>query len=101
MESYKFLKPVTFDDKEYMEIQFDLDGLTGEDMLAAERRFNLSHRENQGAPLKELSKEYQIHVMAIASQMPVEFFNKISAKDFSRITIKVQNFLLNGESAET
>lgn len=93
METYKLRTPKLFDDVERKEIQLDLEGLTGEDIISAERQF-LASGNNDANPLKEFAKEYQILLAARAAKLPVEFFHSLSAKDFTAITIKVQNFLL-------
>jgi hypothetical protein len=98
-ETVKLYKEVDWDGVTVNEVVLDLDNLTGAHMIAAERQFNL-YGGNEGHPLKELSKEYQILVAAQAAKKPVELLHKLSAKDFSRVTIKVQNFLLEGDSEE-
>jgi hypothetical protein len=44
--------------------------------------------------LPEASKSYQMYVAARAAKVPVELIKKLSIKDASAITIKVQSFLL-------
>lgn len=94
---FTLLKPITFQGKEIKEISLDLAALTGMDMIAAEREFIRSMPDNERVALKELSKEYQTLVAARASNMPVEFFDQLGLKDFSRVTIGVQRFLLESE----
>lgn len=97
-KTFTLLKPITFQGKEVKEIELDLAALTGMDMIAAEREFIRSAPDNERVSLKELSKEYQTLMAARASKMPVEFFDQLGLKDFSRVTIKVQRFLLELES---
>lgn len=94
MEQITLIKPIVFQGEEVKEIEFDLDGLTGEDMIYVDRVFLSTSDINQGITIKETSKEYQILVAARAARQPAELFYKLKAKDFSRVTLRVQNFLL-------
>lgn len=96
---YRLIKPIQFDGETIEEINLELDSLKGNDLLLVERQFLAMGDQNQAMMLKELSKEYQVVVAARAAKLPVEFFQEISAKDFSRITMQVQNFFVDGESA--
>ena len=96
---FVFSRPVEFEGTEYKQIDFDLESLTGNDMLAVERQF-LASGVNQSVMVKEFNKEYQALVAARAAKLPFEFFQSIGARDFSRVTIAVQNFFLEAESAE-
>lgn len=98
MEQFTLIKPIVFQGEEVKEIEFDLDSLTGEDMIYVDRVFLSSSDVNQGITIKETSKEYQILVAARAARQPAELFYKLSPKDFTRITFRVQNFLLVEES---
>lgn len=92
---YTFAKPFTFEGKEYKEISLDLDALTGADMLLAERQFNAIEGNNQTfVPVKELSKEFQSIIAAMAAKLPFEFMKALPANDFAKVTTQVQNFLL-------
>lgn len=95
-----FAKPYTFEGKEYKEIELDLDSLTGNDYLLAERQFG-EHFNNKVTPLPELSKEYQMIIAARASNQPLEFYMQMPIKEVSKITIKIQNFLLSEDSETT
>lgn len=96
---FKLSKPVEFEGKTYDEIPLDLESLNGNDMLNVERQF-LAGEGNQAVMVKEFSKEYQALVAARAAKLPFEFFQSIGAYDFSRVTVRVQNFFIGSESAE-
>ncbi|MCY9764732.1 phage tail assembly protein [Paenibacillus alvei] len=98
MEQYTLIKPIVFQGEEVKEIQLDLDSLTGEDIIYADRQFLLSNEMNQGITVKETTKEFLMFVGARAAKQPGELFYRLSAKDFSRVTLRVQNFLLVEES---
>lgn len=92
MKKIELHKPVEFDGETFTEISLDLDGLTGEDMLSVDRQYSSLSFENATTLSKELSKEYQLLTASRAAKMPVEFFYKLSARDFTRVTIRVRDF---------
>lgn len=93
----KLVQPIDFEGECITEIQLDLESLTGADLISAEREASPSVQVNLA---KELTKEYQVLVAARASKRPKELFLKLGAKDFTRITLTVQNFFVASESAE-
>lgn len=84
-------KVVSFEGNEYKELSLDLDGLTGSDLLKAEREFVVT---GGVANVPELSKGFLAIVVARAAKVPIDLIHALPAKDFSRVTIEVQNFLL-------
>lgn len=94
MKTIKLYKPFDFNGEKITEIKMDLEALTAEDMIEAER---MASPSVQMAMLKEYMKEYQILVAARAAKKPEGMFLKLKAKDFSRVTIAVQNFLVSEE----
>lgn len=97
MEDNKFVlsKPIEFDGETIKELELDFDNLTGDDILSAERQFNaIAAKTRDIVSMKETSKSYLALVAARASKKPPELFNQLSAKDFSKITVLAQNFLL-------
>ena len=97
MEKIELHKPVEFDGESFTEISLDLDGLTAGDMINVERQYNSLAAENATMFSKELSKEYQLITAARAAKMPLEFFYLLSARDFTRITVRVQNFFTGAD----
>ncbi|TGV29902.1 phage tail assembly protein [Mesorhizobium sp. M00.F.Ca.ET.186.01.1.1] len=89
---YKLSRPFSFDGTEYTELKLDLDDLTGEDLIACERQLNAT--TDDVVFVKELSKPYLALVAARAAKVPVELIRKLPGKDFSKVTMQVQNFLL-------
>lgn len=85
-------KTVTWEDAEYNELNIDLDGLTGDELLDAEREFIL---EGGKARVPEFSKGYLACVAAKAAKVPIEVIRKLPGKDFTAITLSVQDFLLS------
>ncbi|MGI6436410.1 MAG: phage tail assembly protein [Syntrophomonadaceae bacterium] len=87
----KLSKVKTWEDVEYDALFLDLEGLTGNDLLQAEKEYA---SEGGTAPVVELNKGYLSLVAAKAAKVPVELIRDLPAKDFSQVTIMVQNFLL-------
>lgn len=91
MEKVIFSKPFKFEEKEYKELNLDLESLTGQDLIDAANQARLLG-DNPTVP--ELSKAFLAVVAAKASNVPVDLILKLPAKDFSAVTLTVQNFLL-------
>ena len=90
-EVMKLSKPVEFEGEKITELRVDLEGLTGADLEAAEREWQAS---GGGGAMAEVSKAYLLCVAARATGKRVELLRRLSAKDYSRLTVTVQNFLL-------
>lgn len=87
----KLSKPFIFEGKEYTELKLDFDALTGRDMINAE----VEAKAIAGpSPVAELSKSYLAVIAAKSAKVPVDLIMALPAKDFSKVTIEVQNFLL-------
>lgn len=81
----------TFEGKEYAELTFDFDSLTGRDVINAEKE---ARALGDNSPLPEFSKTYQAVLAAKAAKVPVDMIMSLNGKDFTRVTVLVQNFLL-------
>lgn len=84
-------KPVTFESKEYTEINAEFDNLTGQDLIDAT---NEARARGDQSVLVELSKLYQAIVAAKAAKVPVDMVIGLGGKDFVAITKAAQSFLL-------
>lgn len=87
----KLSSPYVFEGKEYTEFSLDLDKLTGGDIIAAGVEARSLGQDNLVA---ELSKSNLAAVAARAATVPVDMILGLSAKDFTGVTVAVQNFLL-------
>lgn len=87
-----FAKPVNFEGKEYKKITMNLEGLTGKDIKDVTKEMIIQGESLGG--LAETNKGFLAAVAAKSSNLPLEFMDFIPGKDFSKITIEVQNFLL-------
>jgi len=90
----KFASPITFEGIQYESIDLDLDGLTGNDLLAAEKE---SRAMGDKTAVPELSKQYLAAVAAKAAKVPVEMIMGLPAKYFTQITLQVQSFFVPEE----
>lgn len=86
----KLTKPVEWEGERVEELNLNLNDLTGIDLEAAEREWVLGG----GSGMAETSKTYLLAVAARATGKRVEVLRRLSAKDYSKITLLVQNFLL-------
>lgn len=89
--NYSFDKAVKFEGESYTKILINLEGLTGKDIKEISNNL-LAQGEVLG--LAETNKNFLAALAARAANVADEFMDCIPAKDFSKITIQVQNFLL-------
>jgi len=90
MDPIKLSKPYSYDGKDYEEINLDFDILTGNDLIKAEAEARII---GGPMPVPELSKQYQAVIAAKAARVHVDMITGLPAKDFSKITVMVQDFL--------
>lgn len=89
----KLKKPINFEGELIKELNLDLDCLTGQDMIDAQKEI-----QSMNVPVQEFNKEYLAVVAAKACGRPTDLIPLLGIKDFSAITVEVQNFLLGEES---
>lgn len=87
----KLSKPHKFEDKEFKELNLDIDGLTGKDLCDASTEARLL---KDTSTVQEMSPKYLAVVAAKAAKVPVDMILSLPAKDFTTIKTEVQNFLL-------
>ena len=78
-------KPINYEDKSYNELTLDLESLTGDDLINA---------DDGKAAVPEFSKAYLAKLAAKAAGVPEGVIRKANAKEFTEITVMVQNFLI-------
>ncbi|MBP2655410.1 MAG: hypothetical protein H6Q73_2979 [Firmicutes bacterium] len=89
MEKLILKKPLEYEGKKYEELQYDLDKLTGDDLLTVEAEVTIS---GTLAPVMDLSKAYQAAVFARSAKIDYAMMRKLSAKDFTNATSAVMAF---------
>jgi hypothetical protein len=103
MRTIEFRKPFTFEGKEYNNIVLDLDSLTGRDLIKAEAESRVIAGPSP-SPMTEFSKPYNAVVAAKAAKVPVDMILDLPAREFTSVTVTVQDFLfgmdLIGEDAQ-
>jgi hypothetical protein len=92
----KFKKTYNFEGTDYEGIDLDLDKLTGEDIEKAVEILAAARRPIGTLP--EFSKAFCAQIAAIASNVPVEFIRRLPVREYVRVTLEAQNFLLDGAS---
>lgn len=74
------------------ELNLDFDQLTGEDVIKCENQY--AAMDGVSIFYKEANKTYQAVVAARAAGVPVELIKALKARDFTRVTLRAQNFLI-------
>lgn len=97
MAKFKLSKPYTFEDVTYEEFEYDLENLTGEDLESVEQQMTT---DGKFAPVPAVNQAYCARMGALAAKQPPEFITKLPAKDYTRFTQEVSNFLLKEDSQE-
>jgi hypothetical protein len=92
----KFKVPFSFEGEEYEGVDLDLDGLAGDDLEKAQEIVSVTGKTVGNVP--EFSKAYCAQIAALSSKKPVEFFRSLPAREYIKVTLVVQNFLLDGVS---
>ena len=90
MNKLTLKKPVTWEGKEYTELPYDMDKLTGEDIMAAENKIAA---DGVLSPVPMITAQYQAAVFAIAAGVDYDMLRKLCASDFVAMTQKVKVFL--------
>jgi hypothetical protein len=93
----KFKNTYSFEGTDYDGIDLDLDRLTGEDIEKAVEHLAAAKRPI-GNTMPEFSKTFCAQIAAIAAKMPVEFIRGLPVREYVRVTLEAQNFLLDGAS---
>ncbi len=88
---HQFAKVYKFEDKDYTEIEFDLDALTGRDISAAKKEFAAM---GNFSPLPSTDSDFCAVLLARAAKLPLEFFTGLPAREYCSLTQKVSNFLM-------
>ncbi|MEK8216435.1 phage tail assembly protein [Paenibacillus sp. FSL L8-0463] len=94
-EVYTFARPVTFEGNTVETLTIDFDKLTGVDILACDRQYQAEAARHGGTELvKETNKAYQAYIVAKAAGVHVGLIRALPAKDFTKLTLRAQSFLL-------
>ena len=91
----EFAKPYTFEGKEYKTL--DLSGL--EDTTAADLSAvgKIVSKQGIASPMPEMTVEFSMHLAARVSKLPVEFFQRLPARETIKLKNLVTGFLYGGD----
>ena len=94
----KLKKAIMHKGQEIYTLDMPLEELTGNDLIEVEKQLTQS---GEVPFVTDFNKTYLISVAAKAARIPVETLKFTSAKDFTRITNEVRNFLTLSDSEES
>ena len=101
MEIYTLKKPITTAGGEMItEIRMDFDSMDTNDLERCERQARQLLGKKGTMIIPETKKLYAACVAAKASGLTVEDIRSLAINDYTQLCMKVQNFLLDGESEE-
>ena len=89
----KLAKALSVKGESLSELDLKLDELTGLDLIEVEKQINAENNV-RALLMPEYSKLYLAAVAAKALKIPREALNLLTAKDFTRVTKAVQDFLI-------
>jgi hypothetical protein len=87
-----FNAPVTFEGTEYKELDLKLEEMTGRDISAAKREWAVS---GNFSPVPSADMDFCAILAAKASKQPLEFMQALPAREYTRLTQAVSNFLMS------
>ena len=88
-----FKKPYSFEGKEYKSVDLSsIEDLSGEDLLEADRIYS---GNGQFSPVPELTLPYSFAIASKAAKLPLEFFQKMPAREALKVKNTVVRFLNN------
>jgi len=93
----KFKNPYKFEEQAYEGIEIDFDSISGDDLEKAQTTLAIQ-RKPLGSSMPEGSKAYCAQVAAFAAHKPAEFIRGLPAREYVKITMETQSFLLDGAS---
>lgn len=91
----KFRKPYVFEKREYTEVDLSmLEDVTGADIIAVNR---ILSRDGAVSPMPEMTMDFVVYMAARVSALPVEFFQRMPAREAIRLKNLVTGFLYGGD----
>ena len=88
-------KPLRYKGENLLELDIPIEDLTGVDLIEVEQQL---FKSGKVALMPDYSKAYLIRVASRAARMPVEALEGLSARDFTIVANRVQNFLMESDS---
>ena len=91
----KLRKGVMFNGNEIKELDLDLDALTPQDIIDAEKEVMMS---SNIPVVLDFNRDFCITIAAKCSHMPADTLKSMNVKDFNKIVSKVRDFLADTDS---
>ena len=86
-----FQKPFNFEGKEYKEVDLsNIENLATKDLIEADKIFN---NTGQVALMNEMATGYTCIIASKATELPIEFFENLPAREGLKVKNKVMGFL--------
>lgn len=95
--THEFIKPILYNGKQYKELHFDFDKLTGRDCLNISEELTAI---GKAAIVPALSEEYLIRFAARActeDMVGSDVFDVMKSRDYHRIISRTRSFLLRAD----
>lgn len=89
---HKFAKPYKFNDKEYTELEIDIENITTLDYEKAESQYKSLNPNFIG--VLELETKFHKQILINATKLPEEFYNGLPIGEFVKLKMAVQGFLM-------
>lgn len=90
-------RPIKVEGEHYEKITLDFEKLTGEDIEKAEMQFNAENPQNSVVMVKEMAKGFAAIVAAKAAGVNPTVIRKLSAPDYTKVTMRTTVFLTAGK----
>lgn len=90
-------RPIEVEGNRYEKLTLDFESLTGEDIERAEMQFNAENPQNSIVMVKEMAKGFVAIVAAKAAGVHPSVIRKLSAVDYSKVTMRTTLFLMGGK----
>jgi hypothetical protein len=91
--TFKLRRPLDFEGQTYESLSLDFDALTGHDIISSEQQYRAEDPE-AAVFGREVNKAYLTYIVARAAKVHADVIRALPAGDFTRVTMKAQNFLL-------
>lgn len=88
-------KTYVFNDKEYKELDLNIENLTGADLLKIERMYKTRLKKNEIEFLKENNTVFLVSVASEITGIKYSDLLTLKAKDFGKMCVVLKSFLLS------
>ncbi len=86
-----FSRPFTFEGETYETLVFEFEKINGRKLMQLADRLNVNDLQ---APVKAMNMRFQAAVCAEAAGVPIQLIEELPGREFGKVTIMAQSFLL-------